>query len=87
MTSYHLIWGPLSLNDINKITQHVREVEGRKSGKDGERILHSVFRGSNRFFSCLRVDVCSLFFNVKGKSEKMKRQKTGEKGEKRVTPI
>ena len=33
-TSHRLKWGPLPQNDISRIAQHVRKIEGRKDGKD-----------------------------------------------------
>ena len=35
-TSNCLKWGPLTPNDVERITQHVREEEGRKLVKDGD---------------------------------------------------
>ena len=36
MTNHHLKLGPLSLNDIGRITQHLREGERKEEKKDGE---------------------------------------------------
>ena len=35
-TSHGLKWGPLPLNEVGRIAQHVRKGEGRKERKDGE---------------------------------------------------
>ena len=34
VTSHHLKWGPIPLNEVSRIAQHIRNGKGRKEGND-----------------------------------------------------